>query len=222
MSRFATVLGPAAFLFSLGALAAEPGPKELHVRGDVASYKSTTLDVKSRDGRTITLELTDQTRIALAEPADLSSIAQGTYVGTTARPQADGTLRAVEVHVFPESMRGAGEGHRPWDLEPGSSMTNATVSAVASKRAGAQSSMTNATVAKAATSGGGLTLDLKYPSGEQTVLVPPGTPVVKLAPGSASQLTPGAHVFAAYAPQPDGKSTALRIVVGANGVRPPM
>jgi hypothetical protein len=118
-------------------------------------------------------------------------------------PQADGTLRAVEVHVFPDSMRGTGEGHRPWDLQPGSTMTNATV-------------------AKVDESGGARKLSLKYKDGEKTVVVPPGTPVVRMEPGDRSRLVPGAHVFVIASRQPDSPLVAERLNVGKDGLVPPM
>jgi hypothetical protein len=207
------------------ATAADPAsspPAEKHVRGVITALEGSDLKVRSSGGQELTLVLTSDTRVAIATRAGLGDIGQGGYVGTTALPLADGSLRAVEVHVFPEAMRGAGEGHRPWDLEAGSTMTNATVSSVSTAAAGAQSTMTNATVKGTAMTKAGLKLDLKYPAGEQTVLVPPGTPVVKLAPSDPSHLVPGAHLFAAYAVQPDEKLRVLRVVVGAEGVRPPM
>ena len=130
--------------------------------------------------------------------------------------QSDGTLRAVEVHVFPDSMRGTGEGHRPWDLQPGSTMTNATVAKVdetggEAQSGGTGSTMTNATVAKVDDSGGARKLSLKYKGGEKTVVVPPGTPVVRIEPGDRSKLVPGAHVFAIASRQPDGTLVAERL-----------
>jgi hypothetical protein len=139
-------------------------------------------------------------------------------------PQQDGTLRALEVHVFPEAMRGTGEGHRPWDLRPGSTATNATVSSVDAPQGGGQppSSMTNATVAEAGEGGGGRRLVLRYPQGEKTVVVPPGTPIVKLVPADRSRIVPGAHLFAVASRQPDGSLVAERVTVGKDGVVPPM
>jgi len=202
------------------ASAAEPKspPPEKHARGVITALEGSTLRIRSSDGQVLSLAVTGETRVSIATRADLADIGQGGYVGTTALPQADGSLRAVEVHLFPEAMRGVGEGHRPWDLEAGSTMTNATVSSVA----GAKSSMTNATVKGEAMTKAGLKLELTYPTGEQTVIVPPGTPVVKLSPSDLAHLVPGAHLFAAYAEQPDGTLRALRVVVGAEGVRPPM
>jgi hypothetical protein len=200
---------------------AQQQPQE-HVRGDVVKISGDTLDVRARDGQVMHLKLADQVGVSQAEPADPSAIAEGAFIGTTAVAQPDGTLRAVEVHVFPEAMRGTGEGNRPWDLGSKSSMTNATVSGMGggmdTKK---HSSMTNANVARMKTSGATRTLSLKYAGGEQTVVVPPGIPIVKLEPGDRSLVVPGAHVFVVAAKQADGTLLAQRLVVG-KGMAPPM
>ena len=224
MRRLMAIVGAGLELLAGVATAQQPAaspPPEQHVRGDVVGFEGDTLKVKSPGGKAFTLKLAETTRVTLASKADLGSIGQGGFIGTTAVPQADGSLRAVEVHVFPEAMRGAGEGHRPWDLKPGSTMTNATVSALEAAKA-QPSTMTNATVAKMGRPAVASKLVLKYPAGEKTVFVAPTTPVVKLEPGDWSRLAPGAHVFAAYTSQPDGALLALRVVVGEKGVRPPM
>jgi hypothetical protein len=185
-----------------------------------------TMEVRTRSGQLVQLKLPEQLRVAKVEEADASAITDGSFVGVTAVPQSGGTLRAVEVHVFPESMRGTGEGQRPSDLQTGSSMTNGTVSPMSAGKPGAAkqgtgSSMTNATVSGMSKAGGERTLQLKYQGGEQTVVVPPDTPIVRLAPGDRSLLKPGAHVFALAAEQ-DGALVAQRVMVGAGGVVPPM
>ena len=185
-----------------------------HVRGDVVSVADNTVTVKSRGGETLTLKLAEDARHSLAEKADLNDVRDGSFIGTTAVPQPDGTLRAIEVHVFPDSMRGTGEGHRPWDLQPGRTMmTNATVSSVKPS-----STMTNATVAKMA----GRKLTLKYAGGEKTVVLPSDVTVVKLEPADRSRLSPGAHVFAVVSRQSDGTMRAERMIVGKDGLVPPM
>ncbi len=199
---------------------------EQHVRGVVASASGDAVVVRSPDGRSqTTLKLADKTRVSLATRSDLNAIQQNSYVGVTAVPASGGKLRALEVHVFPESARGAGEGHRPWDLKPGSSMTNAMVSGVESaggKGGSAGSSMTNATVSGVQGAGGAKTLELTYKDGKKTVIVPAGTPVVALEPSDRSAIEPGEHVFAAGAKQPDGSVAVDRMVVGKGGVVPPM
>jgi hypothetical protein len=193
-------------------------PEPEHVRGDILAIDGNTVTVKSRGGETLKLQLADDVRVAVAEKGELADVRDGAFIGTTAVPQRDGTLRAIEVHVFPESMRGTGEGHRPWDLRPGSTMTNATVKGVGAAGGKSPSTMTNATVAKVA--GGKVTL--KYKDGEKTVVVPPDVTVVKLEPGDRSQLKPGVHLFALASRQPDGMFRAERLTIGKDGVVPPM
>jgi hypothetical protein len=193
-------------------------PAQEHVRGEIVSVDGNTLTVKSPGGKSMKVSLADDVRVALASKGEMSDVRDGAFIGTTAVPQSDGTLRAVEVHVFPDSMRGTGEGHRPWDLRPGSTMTNATVSKVDSSGGKSSSTMTNATVSKVA----GRKLTLKYKDGEKTVVVPSNATVVKLEPGNRSQLQPGVHLFAIASRQPDGTFRAERITVGKDGVVPPM
>jgi hypothetical protein len=200
------------------AAADQPAPE--HVRGVVVSLDGRLLKVQPRAGMPVLVKLADDAGVAVADKADLSSVADGAFIGTTAVPDAGGKLRALEIHVFAESMRGTGEGHRPWDLKPGSSMTNATVAG--SAHAMGKSSMTNATVSKMSAGGAGKTLSLKYSGGEQVVVVPSGTPVVKVEPGDLSALTPGAHVFVIAVRQGDGSLVAPRLIVGKNGITPPM
>ena len=135
-------------------------------------------------------------------PIDPSPIQAGTFVGTTAVPGPDGTLSAVEVHVFPESARGTGEGHRPWDLLPNSTMTNATVT-----------SITPGPNDRAIT--------LRYKDGEKKVVVPNGIPIVTNKPGDRSLLVAGAKVIVDERMQ-NGQAVAARVIVGRNGFAPPM
>ena len=202
---------------------ASPGAQEDHVRGVVASVAGDTVTVRTADGRSQTLKLADKTRVSLASKADLNAIQKNAYVGVTAVEERGGTLRALEVHVFPETARGAGEGHRPWDLRPGSSMTNARVSGVEPANGGsAGSSMTNATVSDVAGAAGGKKLELIYKDGKQTVIVPPQAPVVALEAADRSAIRAGEHVFAAGARQGDGSVAVDRMVVGKGAVVPPM
>lgn len=202
--------------------AAAPTPQ--NVRGDIVALTGNDLKVKSRSGETIAAKLADNASVGVVAKADPARAGNGAYVGSAAVPQPDGTLRAIEVHVLPESWRGKGEGHRPWDLQPGSTMTSATVGE--SKTTGAKSqppsTMTNATVADASQAGGGRKLVLKYKDGEKTVVVPPDAPVVTVEASDRSQLVPGAHVVAVGSRQPDGTLLAQRVYVGKGGVEPPM
>jgi hypothetical protein len=134
----------------------------------------------------------------------LADIKPGSYIGVTGMPQADGPQKAVEVHVFPEAMRGTAEGHTPWDLQPNSTMTNANVEA-------------------AVTGVNGPEITLKYKDGEKKFVVPPETPVVTYTPGDKSELKPGAKIFVAAATKlEDGTLEVAAINVGRDGVAPPM
>ncbi|HEX3696335.1 MAG TPA: hypothetical protein VH374_13215 [Polyangia bacterium] len=214
MNRIAFI---ASSLLSFAAIAETATPE--HVRGQVVSVDGSTLTVKSGEGKTTKLTLANDVKVALAEKGDLSDVKDGAFIGTTAVAGKDGALRAIEVHIFPDSMRGTGEGHRPWDLRPGSTMTNATVSKMDQSGGGkAASTMTNATVSKVA----GHKLSLKYKDGEQTVLVPSNAKVVKLEPGDKSELKPGVHLFAIASKQSDGSLRAERLTIGKDGLVPPM
>jgi hypothetical protein len=194
------------------------------IRGDIAAVHGKDLDVKTNAGQTVTVRMADNVRVSARGPADLASIAPGSFIGTTAVAQPDGTLKAVEVHVFPESMRGTGEGHRQMETEqPGSTMTNATVTSVApAKAAPPRSTMTNATVANVAPGGSARKLTLQYKGGEKTVVVGDGVPVVMVEAGDPSMLVPGAHIVVTAAKQLDGTLTTDRISVGKNGIVPPI
>jgi len=133
----------------------------------------------------------------------LADIKVGSFVGATTVPGPDGANNAVEVHVFPESMRGTGEGSRPYDLKPNSSMTNATVS-------------------ESVVGNDGHTLLVKYKDGEKKVFVPDNTPVVTFVPGDKGELKPGAQVVAFMKQLPDGSFETNRVSVGLNGLIPPM
>ena len=149
------------------------------------------------------LTLTPDANITALIPADLAAAGKGSFIGTAAVPQPDGRLKAQEVLIFPEAMRGVGEGHRTWDLTPDSTMTNATVEAAVSDVAGR-------------------VLTLTYKDGQQELVVPPVTPVVTIAPGDTSLLKPGNHVFLSATQPPGGGLTASRITVGKDGLVPPM
>ncbi|KQU66144.1 MULTISPECIES: hypothetical protein [unclassified Rhizobacter] len=178
-----------------------PAPTQ-RLRGTVESFDNTTLVMKERSGELLRLALADSFGVNEVVPTELSGIAAGSYIGTAAMPQADGTLQALEVLVFPEQARGSNEGHYPWDLQPGSTMTNATVADVVGQAKGR-------------------TLRLRYKDGEKTVLVPEGVPVVTVKPGDRALLVPGAKVLVT-AQLRDGKPVALRAIAGRNGVAPPM
>jgi hypothetical protein len=188
------------------AQAQAPQGKPATVRGKISAVEKQALKVTTSAGDVL-LKLPDDVRIGGVEAAQLSDIAAGNYVGATAVKQADGNLKALEVHIFPESSRGTGEGHRPWDLQPGSTMTNANVEKVE-----------QVAVEKIQ----GQLLTLKYKDGEQKIFIPPGTPIVKNVPGDRSLLKPGTGVYVAAVRGEDGTLTATRITVGVGGIMPPM
>lgn len=189
-------------------LAQTPAPT-VRLRATIEKVDATSITVRERSGEVITLVRPADMEVSEVYPLALADIKPGSYIGTAAMPQADGTQLALEVLVFPEAARGAGEGHRPWDLRPDSTMTNATVADLA---------------AAPATVPGGQKLTLKYKDGEKTVIVPAGVPVVSFKPGKMDEqalVVPGAKVLIT-AQEKDGKPTALRLVVGRNGFAPPM
>jgi hypothetical protein len=177
-------------------------PATTRLRGSIEKVDAGSIVLKERNGQTMTVALPEALAISEVVPIDPAAIQTGTFVGTTAVPGADGSLSAVEVHVFPESARGTGEGHRPWDLSAGSTMTNATVGSVSR-------------------GAGGRRMTLHYKDGEKTILVPEGIPIVTMKPGDRSLLVPGAKVMVT-AENRNGQPTALRITAGRNGYAPPM
>jgi hypothetical protein len=192
------------------------------ITGDIVRVDGLRLEVKTAGGQAVTVKLADNFRLSVRSAADATKLAPGAYVGTTAVPQPDGTLLAREVHVFPESMRGTGEGHRAMDVaEPGSTMTNATIASVGGRGAAARGTATNATVAEVSGASGGHTLTLAYKGGEKVVVVPGNVPIVMVEPADRSLLVPGAHVVVYAAAQPDGTLAAERLTVGKNGFVPP-
>jgi Domain of unknown function (DUF5666) len=213
----------AAFAFALGFGAVAAAQSSQTLRGDIAAVDGNTLHLKSAAGQETIVKLPDKASVSLRVPASLDAIKPGTFVGTAATPGPNGTLVASEVHIFPESMRGTGEGHRPMPSLPGSTMTNATVANVsgapASKGSG---TMTNATVENVGAAGKARTLKLTYKGGEQTVVVPDKTPIVMVEAGSRASLTPGAHVIVYAQRDANGGLTAQRVSVGKNGSVPPI
>jgi hypothetical protein len=188
------------------------------IAGEIVAVEGNALRLRPNDGDVKRLQLAQDVRVSMRAKADFSHIKPHDYVATTAVPQADGTLRAKEVRIFAESMRGSGEGHYPMQT-PGDTMTNATVSRVSGGR---NDTMTNATVASAATAGGERRMTLTFPGGEKTVVVPADVPVMRQEPGDRAQLVPGAHVIVTTRAAPDGGLLAERITVGKDGFVPPL
>ncbi|MEA2940350.1 MAG: hypothetical protein QOD09_879 [Bradyrhizobium sp.] len=186
---------------SIFALAQQTSPSR--VRGTIESVDGETLMVKSRSGEDVKLTMTADIRVVGIVKIALSDIKVGSFIGTTTVPGPDGANNAVEVHVFPEDMRGTGEGSRPYDLRPNSSMTNATV-------------------ADSVVGNDGHTLLIKYKDGEKKVVVGPDTPVVTYVPAGKADLKPGAKVIAFMKKLPDGSFETNRVSVGRDGLTPPM
>ena len=183
---------------------AQTAPAPLvRIRGSIVSITPTNLVVKARSGEVVDLLMADNMRISEVYPIKLEDIKPGSYIGTAAMPQADGSQKAIAVSVFTEAARGTAEGHGPFDLLPQSTMTNATVEEVA-------------TLANSAGGANGRTLKLKYKGGEKTVIVPTDAPVVTSRPGDKSLLVPGASV-SLFAQEVAGKATVMRINAGKDG-----
>jgi hypothetical protein len=187
---------------SLFAIAQQP-PTPSRVRGTIESVDGDVIAVKSRSGEDVKLHMTGDIRVAGIVKISLADIKVGSFIGATTVPGPDGVNNAVEVHVFPEEMRGTGEGSRPYDLRPNSTMTNATV-------------------AESVVGNDGHTLMVKYKDGEKKVLVSPETPVVTYVPGDKSDLKAGAKVIAFVKALPDGSFETNRVSVGRDGLTPPM
>ncbi len=172
------------------------------IRGTVTSLDGTALHVLA-DGKDTAITLAPDYAVTALVAAKLSEVQPGSYIGTAAETQADGTLVAKEIHIFPETMRGAGEGHRGFDLGPKSTMTNGTVGNEVKGTSGS-------------------TLVVAYKGGEKTIVVPPGAPVVMFAPGDKAMMVPGAHVIVQVRADAGGQLTAERVTVGKDGLVPPM
>ncbi len=208
----------AALLSGLLACAtAEAAPARID--GVIASANQDAYVVTTAQGRQERISIDDRTRISVRTPAAHSILDHGAYVGVTATPQADGTLLASEVHVFPETQRGVGEGHHPMNGLPGTTMTNAAVKSVTVR---AHPMSTNAAVAASTEVAGARQLTLTYPDGTQTIVVPDNVPVVTTATADRKALARGAHVIVNGERGADGAITAARISVGANGSVPPI
>jgi hypothetical protein len=187
---------------SLYAIAQQPSTPS-RVRGTIESIDGDVLAVKSRGGEDFKLHMTADLRVVGIARISLADIKVGSFIGTTTVPGPDGGNNAIEVHVFPESMRGTGEGSRPFDLRPNSTMTNATV-------------------AESVVSNEGHILTVKYKDGEKKVLVAPDTPVVTYVAADKSDLKAGAKVIATMKKRPDGSLETDRVSVGRDGLTPPM
>jgi hypothetical protein len=190
-------------LFGNGVLSPVQAAENVRVRGTIVGLEGSTLTVKTREGPNAMLMLKPGWKMAGVAKASVEDIKPGDFVGIASLPTAAGGDGAVEVLVFPPAMKGTGEGSYPWDLKPKSTMTNATV--------------TNAVKGVE-----GRTLDLSYRGGEKKISIPDGTPIVTFGPATEADLKPGATVFVPAQRGDDGALAAGFVVVGTNGVNPPM
>jgi hypothetical protein len=202
--NLSVLLAAGMMAMAAGAAAEAQTAPPTRVRGTIEAADAQSMTVKTRTGDSVTVGLNDPLTVLTVKKVALTAISSGSYVGIATRTGADGTMQAIEVLVFPEAMRGAGEGSYPWDLEPGSTMTNGTVNGAVKA-----TSATELTVA--------------YKDGSKTIHVAEGAPVVTFAPADRADVKAGAPVFVGGAAKSaDGKLSTGRVVVGKDGVAPPM
>ena len=188
-----------ALLFA-ASFAAAQAPQTVRVRATLENVSVPMLTAKARDGAEMKIKLADNAPVNEVVKASLADIKADSYIAVTAMPQPDGTQKAVAILIFPEAMRGVGEGHRPWDLEPNSTMTNATV---AEQVAGTD----------------GQTVTVKYKDGDKKILVTPATIIVTYKKSAASDLKAGQKIFIAAAKKlDDGTLEAPNVAYGDVGV----
>lgn len=202
-----TMIGAACALLLASAAFAQDKP--MRVRGTVEQIDGAMMTVKSREGDTLKVKLADEVKVVALVKSSLADIKPNSFVGSTAMPQPDGTWKAVEVHIFPEEMRGTGEGDRPYDYKPQSTMTNGTVNSLA------KTTMTGTVASEE-----GTTLTLDYKGGSKKIDVTPQTVIVSYVPGTREELKPGASIYIPAATrQADGTLLTARVNVG-RGVAP--
>ena len=200
------VFGVAGFALLLATSASfAQQPPTVRIRGQIEKVEGDVLDIKTRNGEMVKVKLVEPVRVLAFVKASLADIQVGKFIGVTAMPQADGSQKAIAIHIFLDSQKGVVvDRHTPWDLQPGSTMTNAIV---------------DTTVAGV----DGQVIMVKYKDGEKKVIVPPNATIVAYAPGDKSELKPGAQIIIFGATkQADGSLTTSAISVGRGGVNPPM
>jgi len=199
MTRRTLGASAVALLFA-ASFAAAQAPQTVRVRATLENIDGQMLAAKSRDGAAMKIKLADNAPVNEVVKASLTDIKENSYIAVTAMPQPDGSQKAVAILIFPEAMRGVGEGHRPWDLEPNSTMTNATV---ADQVAGTD----------------GQTVTVKYKDGDKKILVTPATIIVTYKKSTASELKAGQKIFVAAAKKlDDGTLEAPNVAYGDVGV----
>lgn len=191
----------ALFMASLAQAADAPGMR-IGIRGEITGVSPDVLKVHVNSGENVVINLTKDTKVRAVILANIEDIKPGSYIGSAAIPQEDGSLKALEVHVFPPELAGSGDGHRPFDLVKGSSMTNGSVGDLVVSN--------------------GRMLTVNYKGGQQTILVPEDVPIVNLVPGDRSLLKVGVKIVTFVTQSADGTLTAQSISAGKDGVTPPM
>jgi Domain of unknown function (DUF5666) len=203
MTSFRIALAAAIVLGVTPALAQNPPVASSRATIQTINADGSALNVHTRAGEDQTVHLNEKTRFVLVVPAALTDVKPGSFIGVAALPGEGSELKAMEVHIFPEAMRGTGEGFRPFDLAPKSSMTNGAISARVDAATGPK-------------------LTVTYKGGEQTIVVDPKTPIVAFEPGAKTDLKPGAAIIARGPKQGDGSIDAAFVLVGKDGLVPPM
>jgi hypothetical protein len=203
MTSFRIALAAALVAAVAPAFAQTPPVASARATIETVSADGSALNVRTRAGEDRAVRLNEKTRFVLVVPATLADVKAGTFIGVAALPGEGSELKAMEVHIFPEAMRGTGEGFRPFDLAPKSSMTNGNISARVDATTGPK-------------------LTVTYKGGEQTIVVDAKTPIVALEPGARSDLKPGAAIIARGPKQEDGSIDAAFVLVGKDGLVPPM
>ncbi|CAI8884329.1 MULTISPECIES: hypothetical protein [Pseudomonas] len=190
-------------VFGVGLADADDAPgTRIGVRGEITGVSADILKVHANSGENVMINLTKDTKVRAVTLANIEDIKPGSYIGSAAVPQEDGTLKALEVHVFPPELAGSGDGHRPFDLVKGSSMTNGSVGDLVVSN--------------------GRVLTVNYKGGQQRILVPEDVPIVNLIPADRSLLKVGVKIVTFVTQGADGTLTAQSISAGKDGVTPPM
>jgi hypothetical protein len=187
---------------AMGVAAQTQAPERIGVRGTITALDGEVMKVHSNRGEELTVHLLPQTQVRGVTLANVADIKPGSYIGSAAVPQPDGTLKALEIHVFPPEMAGTGDGHRPFDLTSESTMTNGSVGDLVTSN--------------------GRSMTVNYKGGQKTIVVPDDVPIVNLLPGDRSLLSPGVKIVLRAEKAEDGSLTAQSISAGKDGVTPPM
>ncbi len=190
-------------LVAVAAHAETARPPAVRATIESVSADGASLAAKTPEGEARQIHVGEDTRIILVAAASLADVKPGAFIGVGATPTDSGEQKALEVHIFPESMRGSGEGFRPYDRAPGATMTNGNVDVRVDNVKGPR-------------------LTVTYHGGQQTILIDPSTPIVAVAPGSRTDLKPGAAIVARGPAEGDGSIDAAFLAVGKDGAVPPM